>query len=279
MASGIPSSGRSREGEQRLVGQHLRDDRQVVVGAKRHLAGEALVEQHAQRPDVGAVIEVLVAARLLGRHVEGRAEQEPGVGQAIGLGAVVAPRLDRLGDPEVDDLHEVGVAAPHEVEVLGLHVAVEDPLGVRGAERAGRLPRDAQAALDRQRRLAHRSSSASDSPSRNSMTTNERPSSVVPKSVTSTMFSWPMELARRASCSRRATKSLLAWNFSSSTFTATRLPMSVCLRLVHRAHPPLADPAHHLVAASQHRPDERVELLLGLLRLGRGQGGRPGQRC
>ena len=61
------------------------------------------------------------------------------------------------------------------------------------------------------------------------MTTNDRPSSVVPKSVTSTMFSWPIELASRASCSRRATRSRLLWNFSSSTFTATRLPITVCL--------------------------------------------------
>ena len=91
------------------------------------------------------------------------------------------------------------------------------------------------------------------------MTTNERPSSVVPKSVTSTMFSWPIELASRASCSRRATKSLFAWNFSSSTFTATRLPMTRVLRLVDRAHPALADAAHDLVAAGQHRADQRIE--------------------
>ena len=74
---------------------------------------------------------------------------------------------------------------------------------------------------------SRRSSSASDSPSRNSITTKDRPSSVVPKSVTSTMCSCPIEPASRASCSSRATKSLLAWNFSSSTFTATRLPISV----------------------------------------------------
>jgi hypothetical protein len=68
---------------------------------------------------------------------------------------------------------------------------------------------------------------ASASPSRNSITTKARPSSVVPKSVTSTMCSCPMALASRASCSRRATKSLLVRNFSSNTFTATRLPMMV----------------------------------------------------
>ena len=57
------------------------------------------------------------------------------------------------------------------------------------------------------------------------MTTKARPSRVVPKSVTSTMFWWPMELAIRASCKRRAMSSSFSRNFSSSTLMATRLPM------------------------------------------------------
>ena len=79
---------------------------------------------------------------------------------------------------------------------------------------------------------------ASDSPSRNSITTNDRPSAVVPKSVTSTMFSWPMALARRASCSRRATSSVFSRNFSSSTFTATWRPSTVCLPSYTAPMPP-----------------------------------------
>ena len=54
-----------------------------------------------------------------------------------------------LGDAEVDDLHEVGPAvAIDEEHVLGLEVAVDDALAVRGAERARDLRRD----VDRTRR-------------------------------------------------------------------------------------------------------------------------------
>jgi hypothetical protein len=99
-------------------------------------------------------------------------------------------------------------------------------LSCAAAQRAGDLAGDAQAALDRQG-ASRITSWASDSPSRNSITTKARPSLVVPKSVTSTMFSWPIELASRASCNRRATSSGFSRNFSSRTLTATRLPMTV----------------------------------------------------
>ena len=86
----MPSSGRSFDGGSGSCVSTCEMMPQVVVGAERHLAGEALVEHHAQRPDVDAVVEVLLAARLLGRHVERRPEQQAGVRQPIALAALVA---------------------------------------------------------------------------------------------------------------------------------------------------------------------------------------------
>jgi hypothetical protein len=37
--------------------------------------------------------------------------------ETIGLGSP-ARRLDRLGDPEVDDLAEIGVGAPDQIDLL-----------------------------------------------------------------------------------------------------------------------------------------------------------------
>ena len=45
----------------------------VAVGVERHLAGQRVVEQHAERVHVGARVERL-AGRLLGRQVVARAE-------------------------------------------------------------------------------------------------------------------------------------------------------------------------------------------------------------
>ena len=58
----------------------------VLVG---RAAGERLVEHHAEGPEVGPAVDVLVAARLLGRHVERRAEHAPGARQARGLGVAL----------------------------------------------------------------------------------------------------------------------------------------------------------------------------------------------
>ena len=110
----------------------------LVLAVERDVAGEHLVEHDAERVDVGLAVDV-VAERLLGRDVVGRAEHA-----AVGGQAVVA---QRAGDPEVRDL---GRALRVEQDVLGLDVAVHDLVRVRAAERAGDLDRVGQRLVDRQ---------------------------------------------------------------------------------------------------------------------------------
>ena len=83
--------------------------------------------------DVDALIELIVAARLLRRHVQRRAEDHDGLREPCGL-FLLAARAQRLGDPEVDDLDEVGVLATENEQVLRLDVAMDDALRVRGGE-------------------------------------------------------------------------------------------------------------------------------------------------
>ena len=63
-------------------------------------------------------------------------------------------RLAHLGEPEVDDLHEVAPRTHRlEDDVLGLEVAVDDPEVVRFAERGQRLPQNVHNATERERPL------------------------------------------------------------------------------------------------------------------------------
>ena len=70
----------------------------AVVAPERELAREHLEEEDAERVQVALRVGFL-AARLLGRHVLGRSEH-----RALGR----QPRVHRqVGEPEVQDLHEV----------------------------------------------------------------------------------------------------------------------------------------------------------------------------
>ena len=91
-----------------------------------------------ERVEVGLAGDV-VAERLLGRDVVGRAEHAPVGGQAL--------LVERAGDPEVGDL---GRALLVDQDVLGLDVAVDDVARVRGAERARDLDRVGHRLGDRQ---------------------------------------------------------------------------------------------------------------------------------
>ena len=104
------------------------DGRRRVAG-EGHVAGERLVDDDAERVDVGARVYVGSLRALFGRHVLRRADDEVGRGQAR-IGLVYG--LLNLGDAEVQDLRPVAAARGlFEHDVVALEVAVDDALGVR----------------------------------------------------------------------------------------------------------------------------------------------------
>ncbi len=112
---------------------------------KRRRAREHLVQNDAHRIQICAVIDGL-AARLLGRHVFGRAHH--GVEPRERL-LVRARLLDfHLGDAEIEHLDEVIAAIfGDQHDVVWLQIAMHDAGGVGSRQRVGDLARDDQRAL------------------------------------------------------------------------------------------------------------------------------------
>ena len=100
-------------------------------------AREHLVEDRAERKNVRAMVRGL-AAHLLGRHVADRSHDRARLGRGDGgrgLRAVARAAGD-AGEAEVENLDVTGFR--HE-DVLGLQVAVDDSLPVRGRQAVGNL--------------------------------------------------------------------------------------------------------------------------------------------
>jgi hypothetical protein len=113
----------------------------------RILSGEQLVEQHAERVDVGRGRN-RPAADLLGGRVLRR---EPGAGLAGQRRVVVPPiAFQQLGNAEVEQLHLT--VAGHE-HVRGFQVAVHDQVGVRVRHRREDVEEQPDARIDPQRVL------------------------------------------------------------------------------------------------------------------------------
>ena len=66
----------------------------ATVTGKRERGGGHFVEDHAERKQIGAGVQ-LFAAGLLGRHIRDRADGAAGAGEEIG---VVELRLECMGD-------------------------------------------------------------------------------------------------------------------------------------------------------------------------------------
>ena len=96
--------------------------------AERQFTGQQFIEHHAERVDVGALVDVGRRLDLLGRHVVRAAEDGALHGQRD-IGPLVA--TDQLGDAEVGDFH---APAGIDEDVLRLDVPVEDALFVRELE-------------------------------------------------------------------------------------------------------------------------------------------------
>jgi len=98
------------------------------LACERRGSVEKLVEDAADGVGVGAAIDRL-ATDLLGRHVGGRADDGVGAGQAAGVD-------QQLGDAEV---HHLDLADAGDGDVVRLEVAVDDVVGVGGADRGEEL--------------------------------------------------------------------------------------------------------------------------------------------
>ncbi len=128
--------------------QMLEDDVHRRRRGERHLAGEHVVQQHAQRIDVAALVRALVA-RLLRRDVVRRAHERARVGDVVLRGFAAGEELHQA---EVENLHEVVIVLlVQEHHVGGLQIAVDDPERVRFPQRAADLLRDVDHPVLRQR--------------------------------------------------------------------------------------------------------------------------------
>ncbi len=110
------------------------------------LSGEDLVGHDAECVEIGTIVDVGIARGLLRRHVRRRANLCPGLRdrRLTGEGRRGA---NRAGDPEIGD-HRCAFAQQH---VLGLDVAVDDPLPVRVRERPGDVAQHTLGLVQRQR--------------------------------------------------------------------------------------------------------------------------------
>ena len=119
--------------ERGRLGHDARDDGLRRGPHERRLAAEHLVEDAAERVDVGARADLALAHRLLGAHVVRRAERHARLGHAG------AARLAG-GERDAEVGHEGGAVV--EQDVLGLDVAVDDVVPVRVVQGGGHLARD-----------------------------------------------------------------------------------------------------------------------------------------
>ena len=128
--------------------REMRGHHRLRVPAVRGSASEHLVEHCTRRVEVRTMIGRRVGHRLLGGHVGWRAERESNGGEP----ALGDPRIgERLRHAEVRH-HRV---PPLEQDVLGLHVAMHDPMVVCERQRVQELARDAQCVGQRERPLPH----------------------------------------------------------------------------------------------------------------------------
>jgi hypothetical protein len=122
----------------RLRIQLLREHRHQRPFEERPSRDE-LVQHRAERVEIRAAVDAL-SAQLLRRHVRGRAEERARRGEARAI------RRER--DAEVAEL---GAALVREPDVVGLEVAVDEPVLVHEGERVEHVARDGDRAVGAER--------------------------------------------------------------------------------------------------------------------------------
>ncbi|MEZ4364862.1 MAG: hypothetical protein R2939_01080 [Kofleriaceae bacterium] len=133
----------------RRRGEVLARDVDRAAGV-RQLAGEHLVEDEAEREDVGAVID-RVGHHLLGRHVVRRAHHHALAGEPLARIAV-AVLVEHQRDAEVDHPRVIAaVVAALDDDVGRLEVPVDQAAGVGVSEPAGDAAGDVEHARARHR--------------------------------------------------------------------------------------------------------------------------------
>ena len=141
----------------RLRLQHGRERVAHRLAFEEPAAGQHLEQQDAEGPDVRALVHG-AAARLLGRHVGGRAEDQPRGGAGVRerrrlreVGRRGRPGVrarPRLRQAEVEHLHR---AVRRQLDVRRLQVAVHDAFLVRLLESLRHLLRDPARLVERDR--------------------------------------------------------------------------------------------------------------------------------
>jgi hypothetical protein len=145
--------------------------RLTLSASERQPPVEHLEQQHADRVEIAPRRRGL-AERHLGRQVRRRADHAPRLrdGRLVGV--------DDLGQPEVEDLHQIAAGRIVEDHHVGrLEIAVDDAEPMRGLERVAHLDRDAHGAVAPEAAVA-RSTSARVRPRSSSITRYSMPSSV-----------------------------------------------------------------------------------------------------
>ena len=115
------------------------------IGGERNPACQHLEDHDGERVGVRAGVE-RVGARLLGRHVDGRADDGVRDREPIGLGI----GRHQLGDTEVQHLRGDPARALLQHDVIRLDVAMDEPRQMRGVEGVGDLSEDVCHLVDRQ---------------------------------------------------------------------------------------------------------------------------------
>ena len=128
----------------RVLEERLRQDGGQITARERRVPREAFEENTPEREDVGARVEELVPAGLLGRHIADGADRKAHRRELV-------VHLNAR-DAEVDELRLVRFASDQE-QVARLDVAMDRPAGVRERERRGGRSGDGERLGDGERAL------------------------------------------------------------------------------------------------------------------------------